>query len=93
MPIFDYECPECGFVKEYIVKYHDAKILCSVCLDHLGRDKKVFMVKLPAVPNMHLFPIDGIHLKHVCSGGKTFHSKNEMKKYARDNNVELGALL
>ncbi len=93
MPIFDYKCPECGATKELLVKYHDARILCTVCLDHLGRDKKVFMTKLPSVPNMHLFPIDGIHLANVSAEGETFHSKNEMKKYARENDVELGALL
>ena len=88
MPIFDYKCSKCGnVVRDVYVVRHDAAIACQLC------DVHVVMDKLPAVPNMHLFPIDGIHLKHVCPGGKIFRSKNEMKQYARDNNVELGALL
>ena len=85
MPIFDYQCPRCNKTEEHFVRKHDDLVQCPDCL--------VSMNRLPAVPNMHLFPEEGIHLKHVCPGGKTFHSKNEMKKYAKENNLELGALL
>ena len=85
MPIFDYQCPKCLRIENRIVCRYDDLVQCAKCL--------ISMTKLPAVPNMHLFPIGGIHLKHVCSGGKTFHSKNEMKKYAKEHNLELGALL
>lgn len=86
MPIFDYQCDVCGTIlKDVFVRSWDDDMRCLECSGT--------MTKLPAIPNMHLFPEDGIHLKHVCPGGKTFHSRNEMKKYARDNNVELGALL
>lgn len=88
MPIFDYQCSKCGHVKmDYFVRYYDNCIPVVLC------DCGYVMNKMPSVPNMHLFPISGIHLKHVCHGGKTFHSKNEMKKYAKENNLELGALL
>ena len=85
MPIFDYHCPRCNKTEEHFVWNYDDLVQCSACL--------ISMSKMPAVPNMHLFPEGGIHLKHVCAGGKTFYSKNEMKQYARDNDVELGALL
>ena len=85
MPIFDYQCPRCLRIENHIVCRYDDLVQCAKCL--------ISMTKLPAVPNMHLFPEGGIHLKHVCAGGKTFHSKNEMKQYARDNNMDLGALL
>lgn len=86
MPIFDYVCERCRSEKsDVLIPAFDARVLCDEC----GVD----MTKMPSVPNMHLFPIDGIHLKHVCAGGKTFHSKVEMEKYAKENNVELGALL
>ena len=38
------------------------------------------------------FPSDGVYLEHVSSAGKTFRSKTEMKKYAKDNKLELGYL-
>jgi len=85
MPLFNYNCPRCGRTVERLVVHYNDLVQCPSCL--------VSMTKMPAVPNMHLFPIDGIHLKNVCAGGKTFHSKNEMKKYARENNLDLGALL
>ena len=88
MPIFDYRCVRCGAVRK------DVLIRAGACNDigvwcKCGSD----MFKMPAVPNMHLFPIGGIHLKHVEPGGKTFYSKNEMKQYAKKQNMELGALL
>lgn len=86
MPIFDYLCPMCGREAEYLVRHWDDTLNC-------GNGCEGVMDKLSAVPNMHLFPEGGIHLKHVIAGGKTFHSKNEMKKYAKEHNLELGALL
>lgn len=85
MPIFDYSCPRCNITAEHFVHRYDDLVQCSVCL--------ISMNKLASVPQMHIFPNGGIHLKHVEPGGKTFHSKNEMKKYAREHNMELGALL
>lgn len=85
MPIFDYQCPRCGAYRNVLVQRYDTLVQCNTCL--------ISMNKRPSVPNMHLFPIGGIHLKHVCPGGKTFHSKNEMKQYARENDLDLGALL
>jgi len=85
LPIFDYQCPKCDATEEHFVRKHDDLVQCSECF--------VSMSKMPAVPNMHLFPEGGIHLKHVCAGGKVFHSKNEMKKYAKEHDLELGALL
>ncbi len=85
MPIFDYQCPRCNKTEERFVHKYTDLVQCSTCL--------ISMNKMPSVPNMHLLPIDGIHLKHVCPGGKTFHSKVEMKKYAKKHDLELGALL
>jgi len=86
MPIFDYECGDCGHIKQDVfVKSWKEPVDCIRCA--------CAMTKLCAVPQMHLIPIDGIHLKHVCPGGKTFHSKREMKEYAKKHNLELGALL
>ena len=55
-------------------------------------DKKMIR-QFPLTWRPDAFPKFGVHLKHVCPEGKTFHSKSEMKQYARENNLELGALL
>ena len=103
MPLFDYRCDDCGLVKEYFVHRHDAKIMCPDCNAISPEDfaphatvfpDKIFMVKLfTGTPAVHVFPNGGIHLKNVCAGGKTFHSRNEMKRYANEHDLELGALL
>ena len=88
MPIFDYKCPACSAVRKDVLiragDYSDIGVWCKCGAS---------MFKMPAVPNMHLFPIGGIHLKHVCPGGRTFYSKNEMKQYAKKHDMDLGALL
>jgi len=86
MPIYDYEC-NCGAKKtDEFVTHWEKVVICDKCG---GVMKRQF--PLTFVPDQ--FPKDGIHLKHVCPEGKTFHSKSEMKRYARENNLELGALL
>jgi len=85
MPVFDYQCPRCLTTEERFVHRHDDLVQCTKCL--------ISMNKLACVPAIHTMPLEGIHLKHVCPGGKTFHSKNEMKAYAKKHNLELGALL
>lgn len=90
MPVYDYKCSKCNRTIEVFVQRRDVAV-AVLCLGKSGCGGT--MTQLPAIPNMHLFPEGGIHLKHVCPGGKTFHSKNEMRKYAVENNLELGALL
>jgi len=51
------------------------------------------MEKVPSRFMADVFPNGGIHLRNVSPEGKTFHSKKEMKNYARANDLELGALL
>ncbi len=86
MPIFDYKCDRCVWVvKDLFVSNWDNLVICRKCGSN--------MTKLCCVPQMHIIPADGIHLKHVCPGGKTFHSKRDMKQYAKKHDLELGALL
>lgn len=86
MPIFDYMCNGCGDKQQDIlVPRWDVIVNCPKC----GKP----MQRLIGLPNVHCFPAEGIHLKHVCPGGKTFHSKTDMKRYAKANNLELSALL
>jgi hypothetical protein len=51
------------------------------------------MDTIPGLCSGYVFPADGIHLEHVSAQGKTFHSTKEMQSYAREKNLELGALL
>ncbi len=85
MPTFDYKCPDCDNKKEVFVHNRDDVVKCGQC--------RVPMKKLFNTSNIFVFPRFGIHLHHVCNGGKTFHSTKEMKKYAKNKNLELGALL
>ena len=86
MPVYDYNCV-CGANKhdEFVVHW-DTKVKCDKCGDVMRRE-----FPLRFVPDA--FPKFGLHLKHVCPGGKTFHSKSEMKRYAKEHDLELGALL
>lgn len=85
MPIYDFVCPKC---KEKILdvfkKSWEEEEHCGAC----GAP----MEKIPTRFTPDVFPADGIHLEHVSANGKTFHSKKEMQQYAKDNDLELGAL-
>ena len=86
MPLFDYMCEKCGDnVENEFVHKHDDSVKCEHC--------NVAMIKIfPSKVNVYSFPADGIYLEHVSPEGKTFHTKQEMKDYAKENKLELGAL-
>jgi len=87
MPVFDYKCKNCQnrLNDEFVWKY-DAVVTCPRCGERMQR-----LITNRFVADC--FPAEGIHLKHVCAGGKTFYSKREMKRYAKEHDLELGALL
>ena len=86
MPIFNFRCKNCKKeAKDVFTKSWDAAVACKKC-------GSVDMEKIPSRFLADVFPNGGIHLEHVSSEGKTFHSKGEMRKYAKENNLELGAL-
>lgn len=85
MPIYDFKCSSCDATRsDVFTKSWEELIYCTSC----GQ----VMKKTPSIFVADTFPSDGIHLEHVCPEGKTFHSKQEMRKYAKDNDLELGAL-
>lgn len=87
MPIYDYKCPSCKKVKKDILVTDRKEVIkCAQCHENM---KRLF----PNRFSNHTFPNGGIFLEHVSPTGKTFHSKQEMKDYAKKNNLELGALL
>ena len=84
MPTYDFKCLECGTRNNDVFKTmsEDNPECCGVKMD-----------SVPGLCNGYVFPAEGIHLEHVSATGKTFHSKKEMVTYARENKLELGALL
>jgi len=91
MPIFDFRCPECDNVeKDVFLKSWDSPWFCNnkinenLCLHQ--------MEKIPSRFLAAIFPNGGIFLEHVSPEGKTFYSKKEMREYATEHDLELGAL-
>lgn len=85
MPIYDFKCPICGTTrKDVFTKSWEEKIFCS-------KDGKE-MHKVPSIMVPQTFPADGIFLEHVSSEGQLFHSKQEMKDYAKNHDIEIGYL-
>jgi putative FmdB family regulatory protein len=89
MPIYDYKCPACERKEEDVfVHSRNDRVKCKQCHANMSR---LFPLKTRLFA--HVFPQEGIFLEHVSAKGKTFHSTKEMKEYARQNDLELGALL
>ena len=86
MPIFDYKCKSCNRKENdvYVHRYDDI-VKCKQC--HSNMSKLV-----PTGICADVFPAEGVFLEHVSAEGKRFYSKREMKKYAKDNKLELGYL-
>ena len=85
-PIYDFRCSKCGKdKKDVFVHSWDDEVKCDDCDTKM---KKLFS----GFPVPHVFPAEGIFLEHVSSEGKRFHSKQEMKDYAKKHDLELGAL-
>jgi len=87
--IFDYRCPACNLKRvDVYVRHHDDIVKCPQCRAQMSR-----LFPTASRFNVKVWPTDGVFLENVSSKGKTFHSKKEMVRYARENNLELGYLL
>lgn len=87
MPIYDFRCNICkAEKKDVFTKHWDEPVFCDNC------EASASMEKIPSRFLADVFPNGGIHLEHVSSEGRTFYSKGEMKRYAKDHDLELGAL-
>jgi putative FmdB family regulatory protein len=85
MPIYDYKCPNCGRkLKDKLVKNKDVSVKCVQCHEDMKR----------LVPKIcpHIFPADGIFFEHASPTGERFHSRKEMKEFAKKNDLEFDAL-
>lgn len=85
MPVYDFKCTICGkFKLNELTLSWEEKVLC--CGEPMLRE-------FPLTTNVYSFPSEGITLEHVGPKPVTFHSKSEMRRFAKDKNLELGALL
>jgi putative FmdB family regulatory protein len=85
MPVYDFVCDGCGEEKKDILtRSWDEEVKCEKCGEVMRKKVGVFFPDI--------FPADGIFLRNVSAEGKRFMSKKEMRKYAKDNDLELGAL-
>lgn len=88
MPIYDFKCKKCNIIyKDIFTKSWKENFKCSNC----GKNtEKMIAGKMVSAK---VFPVEGVFLEHVSAEGKLFKSTKEMRKYERDNDVELGYLL
>ena len=85
MPVYDYSCT-CGTIlRDEFVRNRNDTVSCPKC--------RLSMNRRPAVSNARFWPAEGLYLEHVSPTGETFHSEAELRLYAKQHNLELGALL
>lgn len=85
MPIYDLICPKCKKRKlDVFAKSWEDRGQCDDC--------KVNMDIIPSLFTPDVFPAEGIFLEHVSPNGHRFYSKKEMQLYAKEHDLELGAL-
>lgn len=85
MPIYDFKCPNCNNIKKDIfTKTWEEEVKCEC---------NSVMEKMIVSFTPKTFPSEGVYLEHVSPEGKTFHSEKQMRKFEKENDVELGYLL
>ncbi len=86
MPIYDFCCPSCNKKqKDIFVKSWEEKVKCKQCNVVM---KKLICTGVAA----HVFPSEGVFLKHVSAKGHRFHSTGEMRAYEKEHKINLGYL-
>lgn len=84
MPTYDFKCTVCN--KRLNDQFQSIRAENPECCG-------VKMNTVPGRCSVNCFPAEGITLTNVEAKPKTFHSRMEMVTYAREKNLELGALL
>ncbi len=85
MPIYDFKCNKCEkeLKDEFTHSWKEIPICCDQPMERL----------FPTRAGRAIFPDEGITLDHVAAKPVHFDSYKEMKKYARDHDLELSAAL
>jgi hypothetical protein len=75
MPLFDYECPSCGEVKEFLITPESPAPLC-IHLHNNRRSREIFkMDRLPSAPATPV--IKGFSAKNGYAGGQQYEVKQK----------------
>ena len=95
MPTYNYECSRCGQEAEKLflsIQAEDPPVCqhCSFIMTKIFKGSDI--AKRDRV-NGKIFPIDGLTLEHLPGGPRTFDSYRDMKNHAKDNGLQLGAIL
>lgn len=85
MPIYDLICPKCKKEKHDVFQpYYYEQPFCEDCSTRMERKPSLMM------PDV--FPAEGIFFEHVSPEGKRFYSKEEVKRYAKEHDIEFDYL-
>jgi len=77
MPLFDYECPSCGEVKEFLITEFTPTPLC-IHLHNNRRSREVFkMERLASAPAC--IQVKGFSAANGYAGGQTYEVKQKDK--------------
>ena len=91
MPIYDFKCPSCNhIIRDEFVKSWNDEVKCKRCRAVM---KKLVSTGIVDGEMKRSDQLNGVYLEHVSPTGETFHSKKEMRRYAKKHNLELGYLL
>ncbi|MHA2064916.1 MAG: FmdB family zinc ribbon protein [Candidatus Thorarchaeota archaeon] len=87
MPIYEYKCPSCLRKKLYLRKVDDRNktTKCKQCHEVMKR-------LVPSRINPHIFPNGGIFFEHASAKGERFHSKQEVREFAKKNDMQFDIL-
>ncbi len=88
MPIYEFQCGRCKKIEEKFFKKIEESPEGPVC-----GSCNFIMKFVISQPGKDIFPFEGVTLEHVESTPKHFKSYSEMKKYAKEHDMELGAVL
>lgn len=91
MPVFDYKCKVCEKVKEYFVHNRTEDIIC--CGFPMQR---LFPTRAIVNKKTHcgdIFNVDGVTLEHLPGGPKHFNSYKKLRDYAKENKLDIQAIL
>lgn len=90
MPIYDFECKECGkkIEDEFVNSWEESLFCCDKQMEKL--------FPIPTITSKRkiggiIFPIDGVTIEHAEANPIHFSSQRELKEYEKKNNVMIGA--
>jgi len=86
MPIYEYKCPSCNRKISDLRSVDDRNktTKCTQC--------HAVMKCLVTRINPHIFPNGGIFFENASAKGERFHSKQEVREFAKKNDMQFDIL-